>query len=295
MELKQSATRTRTFLMIDAADHISGKTGLTVTVTVSKNGGVFAAAAGAVSEVGNGWYKVAYTIADTNTLGDLSAHATATGADPTDWQDQVVAYDPNDGNALGLARLDLAISGIAAAVWAAGARTLTAFGFNVAVADKTGYSLAITPPTSQQVAAQVWAEPIPGGYLAGSAGARLNSAASAGDPLASAVPGSYPAGSAGYLIGTRLDAPVSSIAPGGQVGAGSRSTTVTVTWPDGVTPIEGVAVWVTTDAAGTNVVAGTLYTDTQGHATFLLDPGTYYLWRQLSGFNFANPQTLTVV
>ncbi|GIW60993.1 MAG: hypothetical protein KatS3mg087_2059 [Patescibacteria group bacterium] len=82
------------FLMVDSADHITGKTGLTPTVTISKNGGAFAAPSGAVSEIGNGWYKLTPAAADVDTLGPLIIHATATGADPTDVEYQVVARDP---------------------------------------------------------------------------------------------------------------------------------------------------------------------------------------------------------
>lgn len=50
-------------------------------------------------------------------------------------------------------------------------------------------------------------------------------------------------------------------------------------------PVAGVGVWVTTDAAGTNTIAGTLYTDTFGKVTFKLDPGDYFSWAQLSDWN----------
>lgn len=40
------------FLMIDNTDHRTGKTGLTPTVTLSKNGSGFAIPAGSVAEVG---------------------------------------------------------------------------------------------------------------------------------------------------------------------------------------------------------------------------------------------------
>lgn len=46
--------------------------------------------------------------------------------------------------------------------------------------------------------------------IAGSLGAKVNSAASAGDPWATALPGAYAAGTAGNIIGNRLDAAVSS-------------------------------------------------------------------------------------
>lgn len=91
--LDKSTAYTRMFMMVDSADHVTGKTGLTVTVTISKAGGSFSAAGGTVSEVSSGWYKVAFTTTDTNTEGDLAVHATATGADPTDFVDQVL--DPH--------------------------------------------------------------------------------------------------------------------------------------------------------------------------------------------------------
>lgn len=89
--LKQSTVYTRVFLMVQSSDHVSGIAGATVAVSLSKAGGAFAAAGGTVSEIGNGFYKIALTAADTNTLGDLAFHATATGADPTDFIDQVAA------------------------------------------------------------------------------------------------------------------------------------------------------------------------------------------------------------
>lgn len=82
------------FLMIDESDHFTGLTGLTPTVTLSKAGGTFAAPSGSVSEVGNGWYKVAGNATDTNTLGPLVLHASASGADPVDAIFEVVAFDP---------------------------------------------------------------------------------------------------------------------------------------------------------------------------------------------------------
>lgn len=91
--LKQNTTYTRTFMMIQTSDHISGITGATVTVKLSKAGGSGAAAGGAVAEVDStnapGLYKVSLTTTDTNTLGDLAFHCTATSADPTDFIDQV--------------------------------------------------------------------------------------------------------------------------------------------------------------------------------------------------------------
>lgn len=116
-QLQQSSTtRPLLFLMVDAADHITGKTGLSPTVTLSKNGGAFASPSGAVTEVANGWYKVAGNATDTNTLGPLVLHATATGADPTDVVYDVVAFNPHDAVRLGLSALPNASAGASGGV-----------------------------------------------------------------------------------------------------------------------------------------------------------------------------------
>lgn len=76
--------------MLSSTDHLTGATGANPTVTIRKPGGAFASPAGAVSEIGNGWYEVAANATDNNTLGPLLLHATGTGADPCDDCFQVV-------------------------------------------------------------------------------------------------------------------------------------------------------------------------------------------------------------
>ncbi len=93
------------FLMVDSTDHLTGKTGLTPTVTISKNGGSFASPSGTVSEIGNGYYKVAGNATDENTLGPLLLHAEASGADDTDDEFFVVAHNVLDAVRLGLTAL----------------------------------------------------------------------------------------------------------------------------------------------------------------------------------------------
>ncbi len=108
------------FLMVDSTDHVTGKTGLSPTVTISKNGGSFASPSGAVSEVGNGLYKVAGNATDSNTLGELWIHATGTGADPTDTAYTVVPYDPFDAVRLGLTALPNAAAEAAGGLYTRG-------------------------------------------------------------------------------------------------------------------------------------------------------------------------------
>jgi hypothetical protein len=107
MDIKQStAVINFAFLLVLSSDHITGATGLTPTVTISKNGGAFAAPSGAVTEIGNGWYKLAANATDSNTLGPLVLHASGTGTDPTDMiLGAVVAFDPQDAVRQGLTAL----------------------------------------------------------------------------------------------------------------------------------------------------------------------------------------------
>jgi len=80
---------------------------------------------------------------------------------------------------------------------------------------------------------------------------------------------------------------------GASAGSGAITWTYTLTRSDNGNPIAGAAVWATTDEAGTNVVASGV-TDVNGVVTFYLDAGTYYIWRQLAGYDFTNPDTEVV-
>ena len=80
---------------------------------------------------------------------------------------------------------------------------------------------------------------------------------------------------------------------GGEVGPGALSCTWTQK-DDEENPMDNCQIWICTDEAGTNVIAGTLLTNASGQATFMLDAGTYYVFREKGGFNFTNPQTWIV-
>lgn len=61
-----------------------------------------------------------------------------------------------------------------------------------------------------EIADAVWDELLAGHAGVGSAGSALSAAGGSGDPWSTAIPGAYGAGTAGYIIGTNLDATVSS-------------------------------------------------------------------------------------
>tara|TARA_Y100000310_G_scaffold74383_1_gene70603 strand:+ start:3635 stop:5029 length:1395 start_codon:yes stop_codon:yes gene_type:complete len=87
--------------------------------------------------------------------------------------------------------------------------------------------------------------------------------------------------------------------PGPNMARGALEITYTVKEDDGNgDPIDGVEVWITTDAGGTNVIwSGT--TDTNGilreagDAKPWLDAGTYHFWRKKAGYTFTNPDSET--
>jgi hypothetical protein len=82
--LKQSVAAQVMVLMVNSDDGKTGLDGLTLTVTLSKNGGAFAAITPTVTPRGSGWYSLALTTAHVDTLGDLAVHIESTGADQSD-------------------------------------------------------------------------------------------------------------------------------------------------------------------------------------------------------------------
>lgn len=152
--IQQSTTYTFTFLMVLTSDHLSPATGKTVTVNLSKAGATFAAAAGTVTEIGNGWYKCAFTTADTGTLGDISINATATACDPTDSREQIVSWTTNLDATIS-SRSTYAGGAVASVTGAVGSVTgLTAANLDVAVSTRlatAGYTAPTTPPTAAAI------------------------------------------------------------------------------------------------------------------------------------------------
>lgn len=75
----------------------------------------------------------------------------------------------------------------------------------------TGSVGSVTGLTNATIADGVWDEALAGHLGAGSTGAALNAAGSAGDPWSISLPGAYGAGTAGFILGTNLDGLISGI------------------------------------------------------------------------------------
>jgi hypothetical protein len=181
-------------------------------------------------------------------------------------------------------------SGALDAVWSTTTRLLTA-GTNIVLAKGTGVT-GFNDPTVGAIADQVWDEAISGHADAGSTGEALSDAGAAGTPptageVADAV---WDEGLSGHL-----GAGSTGLALSGASGAaGSGALTRTLGFTASGNPIQGAAVWVSTDAGGSSIVAGPLITDSFGEVTMLLDAGTYYAWMRKDGFAAIVGQPISV-
>jgi hypothetical protein len=109
---------------------------------------------------------------------------------------------------------DLDAAGVATAVWNAATATYGSAGsygllvetnLDAKVSEAGGGSL-----TEAGIADAVWDEILSGHTASGSTGEALGAAGGAGDPWITNLPGSYTSGQAGYILGTNLNATVSS-------------------------------------------------------------------------------------
>lgn len=116
--LKKDTATNVTILMVDSSDHVTGKTGLTLTIYATKAAGTPGAITPTVTELDStnvkGIYKLALTSSHIDTLGELQLHITASGADPTDVKWQVSTYLPGEAATL---QADQAVN---ATKWAGG-------------------------------------------------------------------------------------------------------------------------------------------------------------------------------
>lgn len=90
MQITQGTTPTILILLVSTADDRTAVLGATPAVQLSKVGGAFVPAAGAVTEVGQGFYKLTLQAGETDTIGALAVVSTATGADVWRSIEQVV-------------------------------------------------------------------------------------------------------------------------------------------------------------------------------------------------------------
>ena len=230
-----AARRRIPILLVDATDGYTPETGITSpTIKISKNGATQATGTGTFTEIGTGQYYYEFASGEVDTLGWIAFNLQKSGT-TRDYNAivQIMAYDAMDVVRLGLTALPNA-----AAEALGGLATLSAnqtsngtIPVNVkAIAGQTANaSAAVTFPASigtstldaGGAADAVWDEVLSGHLASGSTGAALNAAGAAGDPWSTSIPGTYGAGTAGYIVGTNLDAAITSRLASGNVTVGS--------------------------------------------------------------------------
>lgn len=76
--------------------------------------------------------------------------------------------------------------------------------------------------------------------------------------------------------------------------AGGTQITLTIRDKDN-TPLPNVTVWLTLEPDNPNkAIKGQRVTDDFGKVSFMVTPGTYYMWRRAADYQFDNPQELVV-
>ena len=317
MYLKQSTAITLILgPFVDETDGKTAETTLTISqadVRLSKNGGAFAQKSdtGTCSHLESGNYSCGLNTTDTNTLGRLRVAVHESGALPV-WLDLEIVPANVWDSLFGADKLQVHTDEITAGLITAAAIATGAIDADAVAADivaeivdavwdeglgshltagSTGKALSDSSSGSaspEDIADAVWDEGLGGHLTAGSTGDALNDAGgSAADPWATTLPGSYSSNTAGWLLGQRLDAKISSIS-GNSPGAGATEFTYTLTESGSGDPIADADIWATTNSNGSGIIASGR-TDQNGRITFYLDPGTVYIWRQKSGWNFTNP------
>ena len=209
------------------------------------------------------------------TAGDVAALITALDipADPpsaADIADAVLDEAAAGHTGVIATNLDAAIS--SRSTFAGGAVASVTAGVTVATnADKTGYSLSVTPPTKEEISTKVWGETVRA--LTDKAGFSLSTAPPTAEEIDAALSDAHGSGDWGAS------------------GTGSSSLDITVT--SSGEPIEGIMVEVYSSAVKTGFIRKTT-TNGSGLAHFDINPGTYYVWVLHSDYTGTNPTEVIV-
>lgn len=230
--LKQSTSSQEVALgfFVDSTDGNAEETGLTIAaadIRLHKAGGttLTTPAAGA-THISNGIYYWVADATDTNTLGPMVIYCHPAGALAVRVECCVLAANVYDSLIGGGDLLQVDTTQVSGTAQTAGdiigdtndiqARlpaALVGGRMDVSVGAMAANVLTAAATAADfgaEIADAVWDEAISGHLGAGSTGAALNAAGSAGDPWTTPLPGAYGAGTAGYIIGTNIDVTVGS-------------------------------------------------------------------------------------
>jgi hypothetical protein len=288
---------------VDSTDGDTEETGLTIantdiklwktgaTTLTNKN-------SGGATHISNGIYYTTLDATDTDTLGPMVIFCHVSGALTVRVECVVLAANIYDSliaasDALQVHANEITAGLITAAAIATGAVDADAIADNAidaaAIAADAIGSSELAATAVNEIADQVWEETL--ADHSGTAGSTAETLDASGATAAAIADAVWDEATGDHSsAGTTGKALINAAAA---LGAGAITFTYTLTSTVDASAIDNAQVWVTTDAGGTNVIAsGT--TDANGQVVFYLDAGTYYVWRQKSGWNFTNPDTEVV-
>jgi hypothetical protein len=174
-----------------------GSGGDGVKIGFSGGGTIDAILSGSVAEVLGGINTTSGTITTLDALDTAQDAQHATTQGKIDTVDGIV-----DAILLDTAEIGAAGAGLSAVPWNAA--------WDAEVQSEVADGLAAFWTSPATLVDLVWDELLSGHADVGSTGAALSAAGGSGDPWSTALPGAYGAGTAGYILGTNLDATVSS-------------------------------------------------------------------------------------
>jgi len=180
-----------------AVGSVTGAVGSVTGSVGSVTGNVGGNVTGSVGSVLGGINTSAGTIQTLDALDAAQDAAHATTQGKIDTVDGIV-----DAILLDTAEIGAAGAGLSAVPWNAA--------WDAEVQSEVADGLAAFWTSPATLVDLVWDELLSGHADVGSTGAALSAAGGSGDPWSTALPGAYGAGTAGYILGTNLDATVSS-------------------------------------------------------------------------------------
>jgi hypothetical protein len=289
MLLKQSTTATiQLGPFLDEDDGKTAETGLTISSTdvyLSKNGAAFANPndTNAASHDSGGWYRKQLDGTDTGTLGRLLVRVHESGALPVWREFLVVSANVYDSLVAGSDYLQTDATQVEGSdatnqINAACDTALSDYDAPTKAEMDTAHALLATAAALTTVDTVVDAIKVVTDNLPNS-GALTTLVANVAAILADTA-------TDGVLLAQ------SAVDAIHLAGAGATEHTVTIL-DDESAAVPGADVWVTSDEAGSTVIAsGT--SDSNGQVTFYLDTGTVYVWAQKAGYNISNPTAVTI-
>jgi hypothetical protein len=175
------------------------KTGYSLTQAFPSNFASMAITGGGALTIGTNNDKTGYSLLATTGLGNQTANITgnlsgSVGSVTGAVGSVTAAVTVGTINSNAITAASIASAAITAAKFGSGAID----------------AAALAADAVAEIADGVWDEDISGHLTAGSTGAALNAAGSAGDPWSTPLPGAYGAGTAGKIVGDNINATISS-------------------------------------------------------------------------------------